>query len=113
MYYISLNVRGLWDDPKFRSLKCFIQTIKVDMHLFQEMMNKGDSLWLFFKILKDWQVCATDVEGLSGGLVAIWSSQVCNSKPYKTIASILLEGIVKGFDQVNVSEYWTLFLVSI
>ena len=42
------------------------------------------------KILKDWELCAIDVDGQLGGLLAIWN--------FKTSASILLEGKIPGLE---------------
>ena len=61
-------------------------------------MTKREKYWEYvLNILKDWEVCAIDVNTQSGGLLAIWNLWVCNLKPFKTCASILLKGKVVFF----------------
>ena len=54
----------------------------------------------FLKILKDWECCAIDAEGILGGLEAFWNPRTCSFKPYRTCAGILLKGNLWGFDKL-------------
>ena len=51
----------------------------------------------FLKILKDWEYCAIDATGLSGGMVATWNPLTCSFKLFRTCAGILLKGNFWGF----------------
>ena len=50
-------------------------------------------------ILKDWECCALDADGISIGLVAAWNPSTCSLKPFRTCVAIMLEGEVQGFEK--------------
>ena len=57
------------------------------------------SCQIILRILKYWECCAIDVDGLSGGLVASWNPSTCSFKPYGACAGIMLEGKSLGFEK--------------
>ena len=64
-------------------------------------MNLGSKACeVILRILKDQEVCAVDIEGLFGGLVATWNPILCTFKSFNTIAGILLEGKVHGIKKI-------------
>ena len=52
---------------------------------------------VLLNLLKDWESCVVDSEGLLGGQAVIWNPRSCDVRPYKTNAGIMLEGRVQGF----------------
>ena len=86
MICLSYNVRGLWGGLKFQALNN-----KENIYFFQDTLNLGSKdCEVILIILKEWEVCAVDADGLFGGL----EPRFCNFKPFKTCFGILLEGKV-------------------
>ena len=54
------------------------------------MTNVLKACEVILNILKDWEACAIDLEGLLGGLIAIWNPMICKLSPFKTRVGIWL-----------------------
>jgi len=54
----------------------------------------------FLKIFPRWECCSMDVEGHLRGVIFIWNPLIDNLKPSSSRLGILLEGRIKGFDNM-------------
>jgi hypothetical protein len=59
------------------------------------MVDSGRAKDFFLKCFPNWDCCATDSIGLSGGLISGWNPAKANLQDFGTRAGILLEGRVK------------------
>ena len=100
MICISFNVRGFGGGPKFRALKKLFLNNIVNVYFIQETMNLGTKACeLILRILKYWELCSLDVDGIYGGLVATWNPSTYSFKPFRACTRILLEGKFQGFEK--------------
>lgn len=83
MNIISMNVRGLGVTLKIRSLWVIVRTHSLDMILIQEIM---------MHICPNWFLCATSVNGLSGGLGILWNPRIFEMQKFISCAGIILTG---------------------
>ena len=98
MKIVSLNIRGLGGKEKFLSIKNYLFLCKPTFIFIQETMHTADSAILYFRtVYSDWHLAAIDVEGQSGGLVALWDPKWANMRAYSFFGGILLSGKCRGF----------------
>jgi exonuclease III len=101
MIITSFNIRGVGGDSKFSTLKRVFQKIHPDIVFVQETICTDEKACeIFLKLFPGWEVCATSALGHSGGLCCIWNPKVVLFKSYNTCAGILLEGRIKGINEV-------------
>ena len=97
MNILSLNVRGLGGKAKHYSLRSLFCSIAPDMVLLQETMcSSFPTLHAFSKILPNWEFCAIDASGLSGGLLTAWNPMMVRCRAFKTVAGILVKASFRG-----------------
>ena len=67
------------------------------MVLLQETMcGTFSALYAFSKLFPKWEFCATDANGLSGGLLSAWDPQIVRCRAYRTCVGILLQASFRG-----------------
>ena len=71
MRILSLNVRGLGNLAKQKSLRHMLSVLSPDIVLFQETMTgQYPALYAFSKLCLGWEFCALSSIGLSGGILS-------------------------------------------
>lgn len=64
------------------------------------MAERTKTINLFLKIKKDWHVAATNSNGRSGGMVAMWDPNQASFKAYSFFGGILLSGRLRGIQSI-------------
>lgn len=59
------------------------------------MVSSDRAKEVFTKLLRYWELCATDSVGQLGGLLSPWNPRKANLVPYVFATRILLEGSLK------------------
>ena len=76
MIILSLNCRGLANNPKKLALKEVIQNYNPDMLLLQETLGAGEEVSkTLSKILLSWIIQVLDAKGHSGGLAMVFKQE--------------------------------------
>ena len=99
MKILALNVRGLEGKTKQHSVHSLFLTIQPDMILLQETRCRTyPVLHSFFKLLPNWEFCATCASSLSGGLLTAWNPRRVRYHAFETIAHILVKADFRGMN---------------
>ena len=97
MHILSLNICGLGDSAKQKSLRLLLSSLSPDLVLLQETMTSPyPALFAFYKIFPGWEFCALSSIGLSRGLLTSWNPKLFKCKAYQTVAGILLKATIMG-----------------
>ena len=97
MKILSLNVRGLGGKTKLCSLLSLFRSVAPDMILLQETMcSSYPALLAFSKILPNWEFCAIDASGISGGLLTAWNPLSVRCCAFETVVGILVKADFQG-----------------
>lgn len=96
---ISLNIRGLGDDPKYHCLREMLVSMNPFIFFAQETMSdRTKAINMFLRIKRNWHVAATNSCGCSGGLLVMWNPSFASFKAYSFFGGILLHGRLRGMD---------------
>lgn len=96
-FIFSLNLWGLGAAPKFLALKDCFSTNRPFIILLQETMHTAPQVIGYFQImLPDWHMVATDANGHSRGLIAIWDLRWVKLRDFSCFSKILLSGHIHG-----------------
>ena len=100
MNLISFNIRGLGSGHKRVAFKHFLEIVHPSVVLLHETMTSSlVSCNYFLKVKPHWCVCIVEF-GLSGGTLVAWNPIEADMKAEYTIACILIEGKLKGFQSM-------------
>lgn len=99
-FLISYNIRGLGAAPKFLALKETLVSARPFIIFIQETMHSvAASLAFFRKMFPAWHMAATEADGLSGGLVALWDPHWVEACAFKCSVGILISASIRGRPQ--------------
>lgn len=101
MIILSLNVRGVGGAHKQQVLVTLFSVYSPNIVLLQEIMCLGSkSIDILSTLLKTWNLCSIDIEGLSRGLVTGWNSNVTAISTHFIPVGIILEGEAKDWGKI-------------
>ena len=107
-HILSMNIRGVGDAPKSNCLRNLLDDSSINIFLAQETLccrEKAIDTFLGYK--SGWCAVATDSNGHSGGLIAIWNPAMATFKAYRFFGGILLLGQLRGMEgHINIANMY-------
>ena len=97
MNILSMNIRGFGGLTKLKSLQSLFSVLNPYLIFIEEIMcDHFQGPNYFAKIKSDWEFCAIDSLGLSGGLLTGWNPLTSRCKAFVSCAGILVKSQFKG-----------------
>jgi hypothetical protein len=94
MILLTLNIRGVGGTLKQASMRRVFRKVKPDVIMLQETLVDEEKARLFMvKFIPNWDICAINSVGNSGGLLAAWNLENFSLVPFLCGGGINLKGI--------------------